>query len=193
MKVSILILVFAASHVFVLGQSKAQYKIWSEDCKDNKCFVMAYVAPENYTEINMQVLAQELTEKYKDREKVDFRVFNYEKIIKVYIEGAKESLNVLLDSRAYFIHRADCMDMLFYKSEENRVKQIELKWKDKEKCGGFIIFAREDETNAAPNKSRDVREKQRLSWHSHKRRFSLLIPAITNAPADLTKIKLKKL
>lgn len=139
MKVLLLILVFAAFHVFVLGQSKAQYKIWAEDCKDNKCFIWAYVAPENYSEANMQMLAQELAEKYKDKKTVDFRVFDDEKI-KAYIEGTREPFNILADSRAYFIHRANCMDMLFYKTEKNKVKHIKLRWKDKEKCGGFVVF-----------------------------------------------------
>ncbi len=142
MKVLLLILVFAPFHVFVLGQSKTQYKIWSQDCKDNKCSIWAYVAPENYGEANMQMLAQELAEKYKDKERVDFRAFNDEKIIKAYIEGTRKPFNILADSRAYFIHRANCMDMLFYKSEKNKIKHIKLSWKDKEKCGGdgFIIF-----------------------------------------------------
>jgi hypothetical protein len=140
MKFILLILVFTAFYAFVLGQSKAQYKIWSEDCKNNKCFVRAYVAPENYGEANMQMLAQELAEKYKDKETVDFRVFDDEKIIKAYIEDTKEQFNILADSRAYFIHRVNCMDMLFYKSEKNKVKQIKLSWKDEEKCGGFIVF-----------------------------------------------------
>ena len=142
MKVLLLILVFAAFHVFVLGQSKAQYKIWAEDCKDNKCFIWAYVAPENYSEANMQMLAQELAEKYKDKEIVNLRVFDDEKIIKAYIEGTKKPFNILSDSRAYFIHKADCIDMLFYKSEKNKVKLIKLRWKKEEKCNneGFIVF-----------------------------------------------------
>jgi hypothetical protein len=141
MKFLLLILGFAAFHSFVLGQNKAHYKIRSEDCKDNKCFVRVYVAPENYDEANMQKLTQELAEKYKDKEIVNLRVFDDEKIIKAYIEGVKEPFNILSDSRAYFIHKADCIDMLFYKSEKNKVKLIKLRLKREEKCNeSFIIF-----------------------------------------------------
>ncbi len=141
MKFLLAILIIIAFHFSVLGQAKVRYKIQSEECKDNKCFVRVYVAPENYDEANMQKLAQELAEKYKDKEIVNLRVFDDEKIIKAYIEGAKKPFNILSDSRAYFIHKADCIDMLFYKSEKNKVKLIKLRWKNEEKCNeSFIVF-----------------------------------------------------
>lgn len=141
MKFSLLILVVVSFHAIALGQDKARYKISSEYCNENKCLVRAFVESENYNEANMQMLAQELAEKYKDREIVDLRVFDDEKIIEAYIEGVREPMNVLSDSRAYFIHKAGCGAMLFYKSETDKTKLVKVSWKNKEICNKpFRVF-----------------------------------------------------
>ena len=141
MKFLLAILITFAFHFSVLGQAKARYKISSEYCKDNKCSVRAYVAPKDYDEANMKMLAEELAAKYKDKEVVNLRVFDDEKTIEAYMEGVREPINVGSDSRAYFIHYAVCGDMLFYKSKNDKVKLVKISWKKEEKCNKpFSVF-----------------------------------------------------
>ena len=136
MKSLIVILIVIAFYFPVLGQATARYKISSEYCKGNKsCIVRAYVAPKDYDEANMKMLAAELAAKYKDKEVANVRVFDDEKIIEAYVKGVREPINVGSDSRAYFIHYSVCGDMLFYKSEKDKVKLVKLSWKkEEEKC-----------------------------------------------------------
>jgi hypothetical protein len=142
MRYFLAILIISAFHFSVLGQAKARYKISSEYCKDNKCSVRAYVAPKDYDEANMKMLAEELAAKYKDKEVVNLRVFDDEKIIEAYVKGVREPINVGSDSRAYFIHYAVCGDMLFYKSKNDKVKLVKISWnKNEEKCKKpFSVF-----------------------------------------------------
>ena len=135
-------LILIAFHFPVLGQATARYKISSEYCKDNKCSVRVYVAPKDYDEANMRMLAQELAAKYKDKDVVNLRAFDDEKVIEAYIEGVREPINIGSDSRAYFIHFAVCGDMLFYKSKNDKVKLIKISWKkEEEKCNKpFSVF-----------------------------------------------------
>ena len=142
MKSLFAILIITAFHFSVLVQAKARYKISSEYCKDNKCSVRVYVAPKDYDEANMKMLAKELAAKYKDKELVNLRVFDDEEIIEAYIKGIREPINIFSDSRAYFIHKANCGDMLFYKSKKDKVKLVKISWKkEEEKCNKpFRIF-----------------------------------------------------
>ncbi len=141
MKSLLAILIITAFHFSVFGQAKARYKISSEYCKDNKCSVRAYVAPKDYDEVNMKILAEGLAAKYKDKEIVNLRVFDNEEIIEAYTKGVREPINIFSDSRAYFIHKADCGDMLFYKSEKDEVKLAKVSWKNEEKCNKpFSVF-----------------------------------------------------
>lgn len=139
MKFLPLILIVFAFHVSVLGQDKARYKIRSEYCKDNKCTVYAYVAAKDYNETNLRIITEELAVKYKDKEIVNLRVFYDEKIIEAYLKGVREPINILSDSRAYFVHKAGCGDMLFYKLENEKVKLIKLSWKNDENCNKPVI------------------------------------------------------
>lgn len=58
MKFLLAILIITAFHFSVLGQTKGRYKISSEYCKDNKCSVRVYVAPNDYDEANIKMLAE---------------------------------------------------------------------------------------------------------------------------------------
>jgi hypothetical protein len=141
MKFAPLILIVIVLNFSALGQDKARYKIQIEQCKDDKCFVYAYVPPKDFDEVNLQKLAEELAAKYKDKEVVNLRVFDDAKIIEAYIQGVREPINILSDSRAYFIHKAGCGDMLFYKSENDKVKLVKVSWKNEENCNkAFTVF-----------------------------------------------------
>jgi len=141
MKFLLAILTTFALHFSVLGQAKARYKVSSEYCKDNRCSVRAYVAPKDYDKDNMKMLAEELAAKYKGKEIVNLRVFNDEKTIEAYIEGIREPINIGSDSRAYFIHKAGCGDMLFYKAKNDKVKLVKISWKNDAKCNEpFTVF-----------------------------------------------------
>ncbi|HZH39087.1 MAG TPA: hypothetical protein VEX17_03385 [Bacillales bacterium] len=141
MKLSFLFLILTVLNVFVLGQDKAKYKIGKEYCKDNKCIVWAYVGSESYNESNMQMLAEELAIKYKDKDVVNFRVFDNQEIIQAYKEGKREPSNILSDSRAYFIHNSGCGDILFYKSEKDKIKLVKISWKNTKSCNTpFTVF-----------------------------------------------------
>ena len=142
MKFLLVILIITASHFSVLGQTQPRYKTSTEYCKDNKCNARVYVAPKDYDEANMKMLAKELAAKYKDKEVVNLRVFDNEEVIEAYNKGVREIRNIGSDSRAYFIHTALCGDMLFYKSKNNKVKLVKISWKkEEEKCNKpFYIF-----------------------------------------------------
>jgi hypothetical protein len=141
MKSLLLISTVLALHFPVPGQVKARYKIRSEYCKDNKCFVRAYVAPKDYCEANLQKLATELAEEYKDKEIVHLFVFDDEEIIEAYLKGVREPINKSYDTRAHFVHKSGCGDMLFYKSENDKVKLIKISWKNDAKCNEpFTVF-----------------------------------------------------
>jgi len=135
MKFLPLILIVAAFHLSVLGQDKARYKIRSEYCgNDNKCSVLAYVEAEHYDEANMQKLAVELATKYKGKEIVNFNIFDSEELIKAFLEGKRSPSQIHVDRRAYFLHSADCGDLLFYKPEKNKLKTVRLSWKNTKQC-----------------------------------------------------------
>jgi hypothetical protein len=141
MKLVFLILTLSVLHLCVLGQNQPKSKIWKVDCKDNKCGVLAYVDTEGFNESNMQSLAAELAKKYKGKEVVNFRVFDNEEIIRAYIEGKREPINLLSDSKAYFIHKAECGDMLFYRTERYKINRIKLSWKNTKSCNTpFTVF-----------------------------------------------------
>jgi uncharacterized SAM-dependent methyltransferase len=141
MKFLLAILITFAFHFSVLGQAKARYKISSEHCKDNKCSVRAYVAPKDYDKANLQKLAQELAEKYKEKEIVHLSVFDDEKNIEAYLKGVRGLTNISHDIRAHFVHKAGCGDMLFYKAKNDKVKLIKISWKNDAKCNEpFTVF-----------------------------------------------------
>lgn len=141
MKFLLLILIGFAFHVSVLGQDKARYETRSEHCKHNKCIIYAYVAAKDFNAANLRKVTEELAAKYKDKEIVNFRVYDDEKIIEAYLKGVKEPLSMLSDSRAYFVHKAGCGDMLFYKAEREKIKRIKLSWKNDENCNKpFTVF-----------------------------------------------------
>ena len=140
MKLLSLILIVFAVHVSVSGQDKARYKIRSEGCIENKCMVYAFVAAKDYNEVNLRKVAEKLAARYKDKEIVHLRVFDDEKLIEAYLKRVRETINIFSDSRAFFIHNARCGDMLFYKSEGEKIKLIKLSWKNDESCNGFTVF-----------------------------------------------------
>ena len=142
MKFLLLILILVVFYFPVSGQDKARYKIRSERCKDNKCFARAYISPKNYDEANLQKVAAELAKKYKDKEIVHLLVFDDEEIIEAYLEGVREPVNTPSDTRAHFVHKAGCGDMLFYKAENDKVKLVKISWKNEvEKCNEpFAVF-----------------------------------------------------
>ena len=135
MKLLLLTLIVVASQVSVSGQDTARYKIRSEFCgDDNKCNVLAYVESEHYDKANMQKLANELAAKYKGKAIVNFNIFDSEELIEAFLEGKRSPSQVHVDRRAYFIHDADCGDLLFYKLEKNKLKTIRVSWKNTKKC-----------------------------------------------------------
>lgn len=141
MKTLSLIFIFIAFHLSALAQDKAHYKIQSEKCgDDNKCFVFAFIEPERYDEANMQRLAEDLAAKYKDRAVVNFNVFDDEKLTEAFLNGKRSPSEVQVDRRAYFLHIAECGDLLFYKPKKNKIKVIRLKWENTERCNKPITI-----------------------------------------------------
>lgn len=129
------ILIIAVFHASALGQNEAHYKIRSEYCSTtNKCIVLAYVEPTRFDKANMQKLAGELTGKYKDKAIVNFNIFDDEKLIDAFLNGKRSPSQIHIDRRAYFLHNVDCGGLLFYKSEENKLKVIRLGWKNTKQC-----------------------------------------------------------
>lgn len=61
---------------FASGQDKARFEIRSESCKQNQCFVLAFVEGGNYDEANMQKVARELARRYRKKRVVSLRVFD---------------------------------------------------------------------------------------------------------------------
>ena len=135
MKLLLLTLIVVAFQVSVSGQDKAHYKIRSEFCgDDNKCSVLAYVKAERYDEANMQKLAEELAAKYKGKAIVNFNIFDSEELIEAFLEGKRSPSQIHVDRRAYFLHDADCGDLLFYKPEKNKLKTVRVSWENTKKC-----------------------------------------------------------
>ncbi len=82
----------------------------------------------------MERLGKELAAKYKDREVVNFDVFDDKEIIEAFLEGNRNPNQIQVDRRAYFLHIAECGDLLFYKPEKNKLEVVNLGWKKTNKC-----------------------------------------------------------